>query len=308
VARALSRGVAALVLGMAGLACAEPRFEVDGARAHRRVVFQVEAGSRVPGTPGHAKVVDWIAAELERAGARVERQRFIDSTFGTKEELVNVIGHFGAPRPNAAHGPFVLCAHYDSRPFADQDPDPARRQDPVPAANDGGSGVSVLLEIADLMAKQPAPCPVDLVFLDGEDQGKADAPETFCRGSRGYAARLGTPKPRGAILFDMVGGRDLAIYTEGFSLERANNLTDLVLEAARAVHAPHFHPQTRYHVVDDHIPLLDAGVPAVDLIDFDYSAWHTTHDLPDQVSPESLAEVARVAAWLVYRSPLARLP
>ena len=305
--RALSRGVAALTLGLAGLACAEPRFEVDGARAHRRVVTQVNFGPRSPGTPGHAKMVDWIAAELERAGARVERQRFIDSTLGTKEELVNLIGHFGAPRPGSALGPLVLCAHYDSRPFADQDPDPARRKDPVPAANDGGSGVAVLLEIGDLMAKKPAPCPVDLVFLDGEDQGLDEAPDTFCRGSRGYAARLGNPKPRGAILFDMVGGRDLAIYTEGFSLERASNLTQLVQEGARSVGASHFHAETRHHVIDDHIPLLDAGVPAVDLIDFDYPPWHTTHDLPDQVSPQSLAEVARVAAWLVYRSPLARI-
>jgi acetylornithine deacetylase/succinyl-diaminopimelate desuccinylase-like protein len=305
--RALSRGVAALILGVAGLACAEPRFDIDGARAHRRVVFQVDAGSRVPGTSGHTKVVDWIAAELERAGGRVERQRFTDSTLGTREELVNVIGHFGVAR-NSVHGALVLCAHYDSRPFADQDPDSARRNDPVPAANDGGSGVAVLLEIADLLARKPAPCPVDLVFFDGEDQGRNDAPETFSRGARGYAARLGSPKPRGAILFDMVGDRDLAIYTEGFSVERASNLTDLVLEAARSVGASHFHPDTRHHVIDDHIPLLDAGVPAVDLIDFDYAAWHTTHDLPDQVSAESLAEVARVAAWLVYRSPLARLP
>jgi Zn-dependent M28 family amino/carboxypeptidase len=221
---------------------------------------------------------------------------------------VNVIGHFGAARPGSAHGALVLCAHYDSRPFADQDPDSARRNDPVPAANDGGSGVAVLLEIADLLARKPAPCPVDLVFFDGEDQGRNDAPETFSRGARGYAARLASPRPRGAFLFDMVGDRDLAIYTEGFSLERASNLTDLVLEAARAVGASHFHADTRHHVIDDHIPLLDAGVPAVDLIDFDYPAWHTTHDLPDQVSAESLAEVARVGAWLVYRSPLARLP
>jgi hypothetical protein len=74
------------------------------------------------------------------------------------------------------------------------------------------------------------------------------------------------------------------------------------------VGAVHFHPEPRYHVIDDHVPLLDAGIPAADIIDFDYPAWHTTHDLPDQVAPESLAEVARVAAWLVYESPLARAP
>jgi hypothetical protein len=308
VARALSRGLLTLALGIAGVACAQPRFEVDGERALGRVVFQVDAGSRVPGTRGHAKVEEWIAAELERAGARVERQRFLDSTLGRSEELVNVIGRFGASAGRDRHGPLVLCAHSDSRPFADEDPDVARRNDPMPAANDGGSGVAVLLEVADLLAKRPPPCPVDLVFFDGEDQGRPEEPGTFSRGARGYAARLTQPKPRGAFLFDMVGDRSLAIHTEGISLERASNLTELVLDAAKAVGASHFHADPRYHVVDDHVPLLDAGIPAVDLIDFDYPAWHTTHDLPDQVSAESLAEVARVAAWLVYRSPLARLP
>ena len=306
--RAILRGLATLVVVVGGAACAEPRFAVDGARAHRRVVFQVDAGPRVPGTPGHAKVRDWIAAELERLGAKVEMQRFPDSTLGRQEDLVNVIGRFAVPSERGHRGPLVLCAHYDSRPFADQDPDSARRREPVPAANDGGSGVAVLLEVAELLSKRPPPCPIELAFFDGEDQGRPQEPGTFSRGARGYAARLRDPKPRGAFLLDMVGDRDLAIYPEGTSDERASNLVELVLAAAKAARAPHFYPRPRYHVVDDHIPLLDAGVPAVDVIDFDYPAWHTTRDLPDQVSAESLAEVARVAAWLVYHSPLARLP
>jgi hypothetical protein len=278
---------------------------VDGARAQRRVALQVEAGPRLPGTPGHERVRAWIESEMKRLGGRVETQTFIDLTFGKPEELRNVIGHWGPPA--GERGPLVLCAHYDTRPVCDEDPDPAHRGDPMPGANDAGSGVAVLLEVAELMAQRPPPAPVDLVFFDGEDQGRPQAPETYSRGARGYAARLPSPRPRAAFLFDMVGDKDLGIYSEATSVERAASLVDLVNEGARAMGAKSFHAEPRYHLTDDHIPLLDAGVPAVDIIDFDYPAWHTHRDLPDQVSGESLAEVSRVAAWIVYSSPLSRL-
>ena len=151
---------------------------------------------------------------------------------------------------------------------------------------------------------------VDLVFLDGEDLGRPTAPDEYCRGSRGYARRLppagDASRPAAGFLFDMVGDRDLGIYDEANSAARATNLVELVHEAATATGATHFHRGVRYTLIDDHVPLLDAGLPAVDLIDFDYPAWHTSHDLPDQVSAASLAEVTRVAAWIVYQSPLAK--
>lgn len=296
----------ALVLALGVPACAAaPRIPVDGERALRRVVRQVEAGPRVPGTAGHAAVRDWIAAELARLGALVERQTFVDSSLGRPIELTNLIGRFAAPRGRAGRT-IVLCAHYDTRPFSDRDPDPALRDRPCPGANDGGSGVAVLLEVAELLARRPAPVTVELVFFDGEDLGDAERPEQFALGSRGYARRLGEAKPTAAFLFDMVGDRDLNIHAEAISASRAANLVALVNDGARATGARHFHPGVRHAVTDDHVPLLDAGVPAVDIIDFDYDAWHTTADLPDRVSAASLAEVARVAAWLVYESPLAR--
>jgi len=297
-----------VALALAGGTCARDRLAPDGARAYRRVVTQVEAGPRIPGTPGHERVRQWIASELTRLGAEVENQTFVDSTLGAPETLINVIGRW---RPRGARrdiAPIVLCAHYDSRPWADMDPDSSRHRTPIPAANDGGSGVAVLLEAAEMLGQRPPPRPAELVFLDGEDQGTPGNPGSYTRGARGYAARLREPRPRAAFLFDMVGDRDLAIYPELISVERASSVVSMVLAAAEATGARHFHREPRYHVVDDHVPLLDAGVPAVDVIDFDYQAWHTMADLPDQVAPESLAEVARVAAWLVYESPLARTP
>jgi glutaminyl-peptide cyclotransferase len=109
-----------------------------------------------------------------------------------------------------------------------------------------------------------------------------------------------------AFLFDMIGARDLHIYAERNSSERASNLVALVADAAHATHADAFHDEVRWTIIDDHIPLNDAGLPAVDILDFDYPAWHTHRDTPDQLSAASLAQVARVAAWLVYSSPLAR--
>jgi glutaminyl-peptide cyclotransferase len=297
---------AVLAAVVCGTACAsKPGFEVDGARALARVTRQVEAGPRIPGTPGHAEVRDWIASELTRLGARVERQSFVDSTLGRALPLVNVIGRFGAPAAPGARR-IVLCAHYDTRPWCDQDPDSAHRADPLPGANDAGSGVAVLLEVAELMSRRSPPVAVDLVFFDGEDQGRAEHPEEFSLGAAGYARRLGDARPTAAFLFDMVGDRDLGIHPEQRSVDQAANLASMVLDGARATGARGFRESPRYRITDDHVPLLDAGVPAVDIIDFDYPAWHTHRDLPDQVSAQSLAEVARVAAWLVYASSLAR--
>ena len=299
--RWLSTGLAALALG----SCAA-RFEVDGARAQARVVHQVGLGPRIPGTPGHAAIVAWMEGELIRLGGRVERQTFTDSTLGRPLPLTNLIARFGPERGRR----IALAAHYDTRPWCDQDPDTLRHTQPLAGANDGGSGVAVLLEVAELLQRRAAPVGVDLVFFDGEDQGLATRPEQFSLGARGYAARLPAPgsdrRPVAAFVFDMVGDRDLEIFPEVQSAERAANLCALVLDAARATGARGFREGPRYAVTDDHVPLLEARLPAVDIIDFDYPAWHTARDLPDQTSAESLAEVARVAAWLVYRSPLAR--
>lgn len=265
-----------------------------------RVRHQVEAGPRIPGTPTHAVIGEWIGGEITRLGGRLERQIFVDTTLGRSLPLVNLIGHFG---PEGGKR-LVLAAHWDTRAFADRDPDSTRWNQPVPGANDGGSGVAVLLEVAEMMATTPPRVGVDLVFFDGEDQGDS-GPDKFCLGSRGYAARVNPQEIRAAFVFDMVGDRNLGIHPEVVAAQRASNLAALVLEAARATGGRSFHPEPMFEIYDDHRPLLEVGIPAVDIIDFEYAAWHTTGDDLDQVSAESLAEVTRVAAWLVYRSPLA---
>ena len=305
-ARAHGIAALALVLSAASLGACADRFAVDGERALGRVRHQVDAGPRIPGTAANAQIREWIAAEAARLGGRVERQAFVDSTLARPVEVTNVIARFGPTDGRR----IVLCAHFDTRPWSDRDPDTTWRFRPVPGANDGGSGVAVLLEVAELMSRRAPAVGVDLVFFDAEDLGTELSPRDFCLGSKGYAARLpargDASRPVAAFLFDMVGDRDLQVYIESNSASRAANLAALVVEAARATDARSFHDEVRYALIDDHVQLLDAGLPAVDIVDFDYPAWHTHRDSTDQVSAASLAEVARVAAWLVYRSPLAR--
>lgn len=301
----MRRAIGVLLAAAVCLPGCTSRPEVDGARAHARVVEQVRMGPRIPGSEGHRVFRDWLIAELGRLGARVETQSFEDTVAGAPQTIVNIIARWG-PR---AGRPILLCAHYDTRATADRDPE--RPNDPVPGANDGASGVAVLLEVAELMRLEPPPRAVELVFFDAEDQGRDDVPSSWSRGAQAYARTLaprledGTA-PIAGFLFDMVGDRDLNIHPEIASARRASNIAALVLDAAAATGARHFHETPKYSVMDDHIPILEAGVPCVDIIDFDYAAWHTTGDTPDKVSSESLAEVARVAAWLVYESPLAR--
>lgn len=301
----MRRATAVLVAAAACLPGCTSRPDVDGARAHARVVEQVNMGPRIPGSEGHRVFREWLVGELGRLGARVETQTVEDTVAGELRTIINVVARFGAREGR----PILLCAHYDTRAVADRDAE--RPEDPVPGANDGASGVAVLLEVAELMRSQPPPRAVELAFFDAEDQGDHEDPLSWSLGARAYARTLsgrlanGTA-PIAGFLFDMVGDRDLNIHPEIASVRRASNIAGLVLDAAAATGARHFHETPKYAVIDDHIPILDAGVPCVDIIDFDYVAWHTTGDLPDQVSPESLAEVSRVAAWLVYESPLAR--
>jgi hypothetical protein len=258
----------------------------------------------VPGSAAHDSCFVWLLGRFRALAPSVQADTFqYDSPdLGKEVRLMNLVARY---RPEAKER-ILFGAHWDSRPWADKDPNPALRTRPVLGANDGASGVAVLLEVAEVMAQRPPACEVELVFFDGEDQGRAERGDEFSLGAKGYAARLGADKPVAAFLFDMVGDRDLDIHVERTSRERASNLVDLVLEAARVTGAKDFHPDARWQLVDDHLPLLDAGVPTVDIIDFDYPVWHTVADLPGRTSAASLAEVSRVAVWLVYESSLAR--
>ena len=257
---------------------------------------QVAFGSRVPGTEAHRRCERWLVDRLERWGAAVEPDRFeYRDGDGETWPLVNIVARFGP----TGGGRLLLVAHWDSRPWADRDPDPQRRNRPFPAANDGASGVAVLLEIGRNLARVPPPRGVDLLFTDGEDLGREGSIEGFCRGTIRFAAR-GVSQYRRAIVVDMVGDADLRIPVEGYSLRQAPEVVDWVWKRARRLSPQVFSTNRGPFVYDDHMPLLQAGLPAVDLIDFDYPYWHTARDDLDAVSAASLEAVGRVLLSLVY--------
>ncbi|MDQ7051613.1 MAG: M28 family peptidase [candidate division KSB1 bacterium] len=197
-----------------------------------------------------------------------------------------------------------MAAHWDSRPWADQDPDSANHNKPVPGANDGASGVAVLLEIARVLKQNPPPVGVDIVLFDGEDLGSEGYPDTYAAGAQYFAQKKSVHyAPYLGILLDMIGDRELQIYREANSVRYAPAVVDLVWNYAARLGISNFYNPVRHEVFDDHVPLLNVGIPCIDLIDFDYPYWHTVHDTPDKCSPESLEKVGRVVLAVIYNPP-----
>ncbi|MFO3797591.1 MAG: M28 family peptidase, partial [Anaerolineales bacterium] len=270
-----------LLLSLWGCALSSPRF--DGQRALADVERQVAFGPRTPGSAAHAQVLKWMGEELQKAGWQVEVQ---EGAYGG-QTIRNLIA-FRTPTPR-----WLLGAHYDSRLVADRDPDPTRRNQPVPGANDGASGVAVLLELARAL---PAELPVWLVFFDAEDQGNLPGWEQWSLGARYFVQEMKI-RPEGVIIVDMVGDADLDLPMEANSDVA---LRESIWQTAAALgYSEVFRPQSGYAVMDDHIPFLEAGIAAVDIIDLNYAFWHTTADTPDKVSPHSLAMVGHtLLTWL----------
>ena len=260
----------------------------DGQRAYADVQTQVAFGSRVPGTDGHAQVQKWIGDELVKAGWQVEVQK--------SEALGHPVQNIVAKRSDQPPQ-IVIGAHYDTRMFADNDPDPAQHKNYVPGANDGASGVAVLLELARSLPKETVP--VWLVFFDTEDNGNIEGWD-WILGSREFV-KNNPIQPRAVIVVDMIGDADLNIYKE-----RNSNpgLTDEIWAVAKGLgYENKFIPEYKYSMIDDHTPFLEAGLPAVDLIDFDYPYWHTVQDTPDKVSAESLRAVGvTLRFWVMQQS------
>lgn len=270
---------------------------------------QVSLGPRNPGSPGHREVREFIESELARYADKVQVHPFDAVCDGATYAMANITALFRSA--GGDERPFILLgAHFDTRPRAERDPIPARRLTPILGANDGGSGVAVLLEIAAVLARRRPPVPVMLAFFDGEDYGTSA--DSMFLGSRRFAGEVHTSDVRCMILLDMVGDADLDIYVEGNSQSSSPGLVDLVWTAAeRLGHTDVFHRTVRYHILDDHVPFIERGIPSVDIIDFDYPYWHTTLDTLDKCSPESLRIVRNViieAIFSVSSSDTGRLP
>ena len=270
----------------------KPENSFNGELAYNFVEYQVALGPRTPGSNAHANAVSWIGAQLSKSGWMVE----IQETKRMGQSINNVIGKMGVGQPW-----IILGAHYDSRLFADRDPNFTKRNLPVPGANDGASGVAVLLELSrvipqyldndELNVKE-----IWLVFFDAEDNGNIPGWD-WILGSQAFADELNGDFPDTVVIVDMVGDVDLNLYFEHNSDSVLSS--QIWMEAAKLGYSNVFIPVKKHRVIDDHIPFLNKGIPAVDIIDIDYQYWHTTGDTTDKISSKSLDAVGEtLLAWL----------
>jgi hypothetical protein len=269
----------------------------DNNRAFADLSAQCAFGPRVPATTAHEKGLEFIRVNLTKFADSVQTQPFIwnDPDTGRHIPMTNIFGVInpsGSPR-------IMLSAHWDSRPTADQEVDPLKRRQPIPGADDGASGVAVLLELArGLHDQKPKAC-VILAFWDGEDWGPGE--DNMYVGAAYFAKHMMNLKPDEGVLIDMIGQKALKIPIETNSYEHSPKLVDKVWKTAADLGLSSVFVQSMpYRIDDDHKPLIQAGIPTIDLIDFDYAYWHTLDDTPDKCSPDSLGFVGKVLGAFIY--------
>ena len=289
----------ALVIGAwssGGSAQLAPEF--DGARAMARAQTQLDFGPRIPGSAGHRAMAAWLDSTSRAVADTVVTQRWVHvTTTGDSLPMVNVIARFN---PEASRR-ILYLAHWDTRPRAD-DPNSRDTTAAVPGANDGASGVSVLLGVMDALAASRPAIGVDLLFVDGEDYGEFVEPYAdVLIGSQYYAAHpVAETKPEFAVLWDMVGAADIRIPREGYSAIAAPAVVDRVWQVAERMGYGHIFVATSgISLIDDHKPLIDAGVRAIDVIGWPYPQHHTPDDTFDKLSEATLTAVGNVAVAVI---------
>jgi hypothetical protein len=288
-----------------------PEFDADSAYAY--IERQVSFGPRVPNTPAHRACAGYLASELERFGAKLYVQEAVLTAYnGDRLQASNIIGVFNPEKTRRV----MLFAHWDSRPYADHDEDPARQRQPVDGADDGASGVGVLLEIARRIGMTGFEGGIDILFFDAEDYGtpeflKETKPDTWCLGSQFWAKNPHVPGYSAGygILLDMVGARGATFYKEHTSVRYAVPMVENVWTTARNLgYGKFFINRNGGGVTDDHSYVI-AGrhIPCLDIINYDPDAphgfgsyWHTRHDTMDNIDRETLKAVGQTVLHVIY--------
>jgi hypothetical protein len=296
-------------------AASVPVFHADSAYAY--IATQVAFGARVPGTVASKACAAYLADELLRHGARVIKQQAqVIAYDGTELPITNLIASFNPDAPAR----ILLCAHWDTRPWADQDPNKANHHTPILGANDGASGAGVLLEIARIIGQNSINIGLDLILFDAEDYGvphwdteaqqRENTDITWCLGSQywaanphveGYTARYG-------VLLDMVGAGNTVFFKEGYSLEYAAPIVERVWSmAAQAGYGDMFQDRRGGYITDDHLPVNQrAGIPCIDIIGSERTGssfptvWHTLKDDMTCIDRSTLQAVGQTLLTLIY--------
>lgn len=290
-----------------------PHFEADSAMTYIRE--QCDFGARVTGTEASHLCGDYIAEKFKQFGAEVRLQEENVTIYdGSTVKARNIIASINTDNPDR----LLICAHWDSRPWADNDPDEKNHHTPVLAANDGASGVAVMLEMARQLQQMPISTGIDFVCFDAEDMGtprwaedEYDSDGTWCLGSEAWAkqARKDGYVARYGILMDMVGGRGSTFSQEMVSKEFAGPVVDMLWRLAAQIGYSHFFPQREgAWLVDDHVNVNRiARIPCLDVVPYFTEGpssfgptWHTVNDTPDNIDPNVLEAVGQSLLQLIY--------
>lgn len=275
---------------------------IDGKRAMSYLDAVCDLGPRMSGSPAMKKQQALIRAHFEGLAFSVRAQNFQARQASQGKQVLamtNLIAAYAPDRDKRV----ILCSHYDTRPIADQEPDVRKWREPFVSANDGGSGVAFLMELGHHLKDLPLKVGVDFVFFDGEEYIFERDRDKYFFGSKHFAKAWKKnperPDYRGAVLLDMIAGKNATFPAEGYSFRRSRELTLELWGIAREQRCTAFVARVGDTVQDDHLALQDVGIPAVDLIDFSYRHWHRLTDVPGNCSPEGMEQVARVLSlWL----------
>ena len=279
-----------------------PVFNGDAAFTH--LVAQCDFGPRNPGSVGHQKALDYFLNVLATLADTVSTQSFTEIMPRSKQkvEMHNIIAQFN-PK---AKKQIMISAHWDTRPWGDRSLSIMRKDQPIMGANDGASGVAILLELAKVLHDNPQKIGVNLVLFDAEDFGSSGDSWSYCKGSQYFAKNLPITLPEYAINLDMVGDANLEIYIERISYKQNPSLVLELWGLAEELKLSGFKKMAYHSIFDDHVPLYElAGIPAVDIIDFDYpdektNYHHTYNDIVENCSPESLRQVGTLMVHHIY--------
>ncbi|MEK7819348.1 MAG: M28 family peptidase [Bacteroidota bacterium] len=275
-----------------------PKFDAN--RSWDYLITQTNFGPRNPNSVGHERTLQYLANELKLYADSISLQTFYHTGYNEQLRLTNIFASFNPQNKNR----LLLLAHWDTRPRAENDPNPKLRLNPILGANDGASGVAVLLEIANQLKNNKLDFGVDILLVDGEDYGKPSDLANYSIGAKHFVkTKSPTYQPKFAILLDMVGDADLQIPIEINSLKFAPKLIQKIWNIAEELNVHQFVKSPGNEIYDDHISLNESGIPTIDIIDFDYPNWHTSHDAPKSCSKNSLDAVGKVLLNFIYNLP-----
>ena len=294
-----------LILAMIlNVSCGPSGPDFDEDHAFEYLLKQCEFGPRNPSSEGYYKCLEFMLEELDKTANEIIIQEFSyqEKKYRTRHDLSNVIARYNIESEVQT----IISCHWDTRPWAENSSSVMRKNSPIIGANDGASGVAVIIELANILHKNPPPFGINLVLFDAEDYGVPGDNWTYCIGSQYFAQNLPIPYPEYSINIDMVADRQPEFFIERISYQQNAPLVLELWELSEKLGLNAFKKQARHAVFDDHVPLYEiAGIPAVNIIDFDFpndkvNYHHTHNDIVQNCSPEGMRQVGTLLVNHIY--------